>query len=186
VVTPASIPLRILAAQVAVAAGDVARAEQLLVEAIQADTTVVEAYAMLGRLYLSQKRLDQARAKFEDLLKRQPRSVAALTMVGIVLQAQNQPAEAQRRYEQALELDAHAPVAAANLAALLAEHGGNLDVALQLAQTAKEQLPASSQVDDTVGWIYVKKGLASLAIPPCAGRLGSTCSRVRGAGTRCA
>jgi predicted Zn-dependent protease len=38
-------------------------------------------------------------------------------------------------------------------------------VALQLAQTAKAQLPDRPVVNDTLGWVYYKKGLATLAIP---------------------
>jgi len=37
-------------------------------------------------------------------------------------------------------------------------------MALQLAQTAKSQLPNRHEVDDTLGWIYYKKGLSSMAI----------------------
>src|SRR5207249_6838167 len=33
----------------------------------------------------------------------------------------------------------------------------NIDVALALAQTAKEQLPDHPSVSDTLGWIYYKK-----------------------------
>jgi tetratricopeptide (TPR) repeat protein len=49
---------------------------------------------------------------------------------------------------------------------MYAEDGKNLDTALQLASTAKKLLPESSEVDDTLGWVYYKKDLASLAIPP--------------------
>ena len=63
-----------------------------------------------------------------------------------------------------LAIDSKAPVAANNLAWITAEEGGNLDVAMQLAQTAKSQLPDRAEVDDTLGWVYYKKGLASLAI----------------------
>ena len=55
-------------------------------------------------------------------------------------------------------------MAANNLAWIYAEDGTNLDQALQLAQTAKAQLPDSAQASDTLGWIYYKKGLATLAI----------------------
>jgi tetratricopeptide (TPR) repeat protein len=58
------------------------------------------------------------------------------------------------------------PVAANNLAWMTAETGGNLDVALQLAQTATRRLPDHPAVQDTLGWIYYKKGLATLAVPP--------------------
>src|SRR5262245_63333780 len=46
------------------------------------------------------------------------------------------------------------------------EEGGTLDVALQLAQTAKQRLPNQAEVNDTLGFIYLKKDLPSLAIPP--------------------
>jgi Flp pilus assembly protein TadD len=47
----------------------------------------------------------------------------------------------------------------------LDSNGQNLDVALQLAQTAKAKLPDSAQVSDTLGWILYKKGLINVAIP---------------------
>jgi Flp pilus assembly protein TadD len=39
-------------------------------------------------------------------------------------------------------------------------------MALQLATAAKPKLPADPNVDDTIGWVYYKKDLASLAIGP--------------------
>ena len=64
-----------------------------------------------------------------------------------------------------MQIDNSAPVAANNLAYIYAEEGGNLDVALQLAQTAKQKLPDMPEVNDTVGWVYYKKNLPGLAIP---------------------
>ena len=56
-------------------------------------------------------------------------------------------------------------MAANNLAWIDANtEGANLDVALQLAQTAKAQLPNQHEIDDTLGWIYYKKGMATRAI----------------------
>src|SRR5262245_58627756 len=45
-----------------------------------------------------------------------------------------------------------------------AEYGGNIDVALALAQTAKEQLPDHLSVSDTLGWIYYKKSVYLKAV----------------------
>ncbi len=78
-------------------------------------------------------------------------------MVGMILQMQGRNAEAQKRYEKVMEIDPRAPVAANNLAWLYAETGRNLDVALQLAQTAKAGLPDTPEVSDTLGWVYYKK-----------------------------
>jgi tetratricopeptide (TPR) repeat protein len=47
-----------------------------------------------------------------------------------------------------------------------AEAGTNLDIALNRAQTAKAASPDDPDIDDTLGWIYVKKGLPALAISP--------------------
>ena len=43
--------------------------------------------------------------------------------------------------------------------------GEQLDRALQLAQAAKAELPDSPAVTDTLAFVYMKKQLASLAIP---------------------
>jgi Flp pilus assembly protein TadD len=46
------------------------------------------------------------------------------------------------------------------------DSGGDLDAALQLAQTAKRKLPDSPEVNDTLGLIYYRKNLPAMAIPP--------------------
>ena len=130
------------------------------------DGSQVEVYAMLGQLFTSQRRLDDARKEFEGLARRQPRSVQAHTMVATLLEAQGRADEARKRYELILTIDSEAPIAANNLAWMQAESNGNLDVALQLAQTASRGLPDDPFVSDTLGWIYYKKNLANLAIPP--------------------
>ena len=55
-------------------------------------------------------------------------------------------------------------VAKNNLAWVYAEHGGNIDVALKLAEEAKEKAPDDPTITDTLGWIYVKKGSYEAAI----------------------
>jgi tetratricopeptide (TPR) repeat protein len=108
--------------------------------------------------------LAEARAEYEALAAREAKPVAALTMIGMILQGQSDTAGARQYYERVLELDSGAAVAANNLAWLLATQGGNLDVALQHAQTAKRHLPDNADVSDTLGFIYYKKGLHTLAI----------------------
>ena len=87
-------------------------------------------------------------------------------MAGVILEAQQRPEEARKHYEQALDLDPEMPVAANNLAWMYAESGENLDRALQLAQAATRRLPKNPAIQDTLGWVYYKKGLATLAIAP--------------------
>jgi putative PEP-CTERM system TPR-repeat lipoprotein len=133
---------------------------------LQVDPNNIDAFTKLGVLYHSQGRLAEAKAKYEQLAARQQRPSLALTLLGMISELERNPTAARTNYERALALDPKSAVAANNLAWMHAESGQNLDLALQLAQTAKSQLPDSSEVNDTLGWVYYKKGLTGLAISP--------------------
>ena len=98
------------------------------------------------------------------MAKRPGAAAMAETMLGTILLKQNKSGEARGHFERAIELSPRAAVAANNLAWDYATTGGNLDTALQLAQTAKAELPDSATVTDTLGWVYDQRGLASLAV----------------------
>jgi tetratricopeptide (TPR) repeat protein len=153
-----------LAGRTYIALGDAKAAEQHLRKLIEVQPANLAAYGELGQLYLSQGRLDESRAELEKYVARQPSAVGAQTLIGITLQLQNKMDEAQKKYERTLEIDSKAAVAANNLAWMYAEKNTNLDVALDLAKSAKSQMPNQAEVDDTLGWVYLKKGLASLAV----------------------
>jgi len=72
--------------------------------------------------------------------------------------------EAKQIYEATLKLDANSGIPLNNLAFLIAEHNGDLDDALTKAQKAKQLLPNTFEVADTLGWIYLKKNLSDNAI----------------------
>jgi tetratricopeptide (TPR) repeat protein len=93
-----------------------------------------------------------------------PRAVADRTTLAILHQLQGDMDKAKTSYEKALEIDARSGVAANNLAQYYADRNENLEVALQLAQTAKASMPKAHEVDDTLGWVYYRKGLADPAI----------------------
>jgi tetratricopeptide (TPR) repeat protein len=83
----------------------------------------------------------------------------------MLFEAEGNLAKAKEQYEAVLRIDPSAAVASNNLAYLYAQEDTNLDVALSLAQNAKAKLPDAPEVSDTLGWVYLKKGLASLAVP---------------------
>ena len=162
---PKNATLRVLAGRTYLSLRDMPAAERVLREAIELDSSNLLAYGLLGQVYGAQNKLDQARAEFEQVAAKLPKAVGPATMVGMIHELQNHTAEARRWYEKAIAIDPNAAVAANNLAWLTAQdEGGNLDLALQLAQTAKSRLPDRPEVDDTLGWIYHKKGLTTLAI----------------------
>jgi tetratricopeptide (TPR) repeat protein len=144
---------------------DTQKQEELLRRLIEVAPNNLQAFASLATLYAQQNKLDEARAGFEALAARAPKAVGVHTMVAVILQAQGKDADAQKAYERVLKMEPNAGLAANNLAWMYADGGGNLDAALELAQTAKRQLPDVAQVNDTLGWVYYKKNLAELAIP---------------------
>jgi tetratricopeptide (TPR) repeat protein len=74
------------------------------------------------------------------------------------------PAAAIQHYRTALASNARHPKALNNLAYLLSESQGAHDEALRYAQQAKELAPDHPGFDDTLGWIYFRKGAYSLAV----------------------
>ena len=85
-------------------------------------------------------------------------------MVGAILEMQNRFDDAREKYEQALGLDPRTPLAANNLAWYYAERNQKLDTALQLAQSAKAELPNDARISDTLGWVLYQKGYVTSAI----------------------
>jgi putative PEP-CTERM system TPR-repeat lipoprotein len=158
--------LLMLAARTHATAGDLEGAEKLLRRVLEKDSTHLAAYAALGQIYFKQGRLDDALREFEAMAKRDGKPVAALTLAGMILQAQGKSSDAKARFERVMEIDPNAPVAANNLAWMYADAGGNLDIALHLAQTAHRGLPDSAEVNNTLGIVYYKKSLYAMAIPP--------------------
>lgn len=154
---PKNVNALIVAAQAHAAASNFARAEELARTAIEVDPSSINAYSLLGRIYLSQKRLDAARSQFTKIAESQERPVGPLTVIGTIDMMQNKNADAQKTFERVMQIDPKAGVAANNLAWLYLENGGSADLALNLALVAKAQLPNSAEVQDTLGWAYFKK-----------------------------
>ena len=156
--------LKLLSADVELTAGNWAAAEQTLRGVIAGDASQLEAYGLLGRVYASQGKVDDAVQQYEALARRSPSGAAsAKTMIGMLQEAKKDRQAARTAYEQALASDPHAGVAANNLAWIYASEG-KLDQALRLATTAKAALRRRPEAEDTLGWIYLQKGLSSQAI----------------------
>jgi tetratricopeptide (TPR) repeat protein len=161
----ASPQLLLIAGRAYASINELASAERVLRQAIEAEPTLLPAYMMLGQIYLKQRKLAQARQEFESLAARQSRPIGALTMVGMIHYAEGNMRDARKRFEQVLAHDPGAAVAANNLAWIYAQSGENLESALQLAQRATATVPNSAEMLDTLGWVYFKKGQPDLAIP---------------------
>jgi tetratricopeptide (TPR) repeat protein len=163
---PPSAPTLYLAAQTYLAANRIADAEAAARKAIVADPSFRAAYDILGSLYRQQGKLNDAQKMFDQLSAERPNDVPAQTMAGTLRLLQGDMSGARERFERVLAVDPRAAIASNNLAYMDAEAGVNLDIALNRAQTAKAALPDDPGVDDTLGWVYVKRGLPALAFTP--------------------
>jgi Flp pilus assembly protein TadD len=161
---PGNAPIALLAAQTYTATGDDGGAERILKQVLAEHPNELEAYAQLATMYVRQRKLGAAVAEFDRSAERQPTAVEPRTAAAILTHIQGDVNGAQARYVKVLEVDRNAAVAANNLAQIYSDRNENLDVALQLAQTAKAGLPKSHEVDDTLGWIYYKKGNGNMAV----------------------
>jgi putative PEP-CTERM system TPR-repeat lipoprotein len=158
--------LLLLASKVYVATGQFERTEAMLRRMVDLNPNNLDAFNLLGQFYVARKKLPEARKTFDDVVTRQPTSASAQTMVGLLASADGDLQTARKAYEAAVHADPKALAASNNLAWLYANtEGGNLDTALQLAQTARSFLPDNAEVNDTLGFVYYKKQMGSFAIP---------------------
>ncbi len=93
-----------------------------------------------------------------------PDNAVNLTNLRILYEGIGKKDIAKKYYESALKIDPNSAFALNNLAFLIAETNGDLDVALTYAQRAKQRLPNYSEITDTLGLIYIKKNLTDSAI----------------------
>jgi tetratricopeptide (TPR) repeat protein len=162
--TPGDPRLRVLSARTSLVAGRTAEAERDLREIVSTDASQLEAYDLLGRIYVSQGRLDRALAEYEALGARVKQPAGVRTMIGMIHEARGDRVSARAAYEQALQADARAGVAANNLAWMLAQDG-QLEEALRLATVARDAMRQRPEPEDTLGWIYYRKSLPGHAVP---------------------
>ena len=127
--------------------------------AIAIKPELISAYFLLGHGYIAQNKIDEAINEYQKIIEKTPGDPGVYTILGTLHDHKGQFVKANRYYERALKINPNFVAAANNLAWNYAEHGGNLDLALPLAQKAREKSPDSPHILDTLGWIYYKKGL---------------------------
>src|SRR5439155_12032684 len=93
-----------------------------------------------------------------------PGLVPAGTVVGMLVEQQGRAAEGEKEFQRILAIDGRLAVGAKHLAWIYFDGNRNLDEALQLAQTAQQELVQEPHVADTLGWIYYKKDMLPAAI----------------------
>ena len=137
---------------------------QHLRRAIGIKPELISAYFLIANAYIAQNKIDQAIDEYQKIVEKTPSDPAAYTILGILNNQKQLYAKANQHYESALKINPSFVAAANNLAWNYAEYGGNLDLALPLAEKAREMNPDSPEILDTLGWIYYKRGLFDNAV----------------------
>jgi tetratricopeptide (TPR) repeat protein len=133
-------------------------------KALELDANNFNALINLGQLKSSNAQIDQAIALYEQSLKNNPHQTPLYIYLGRLYESNHDWKKAENAYQNALVAKPDDPVAANSLANVMLQDGGNFDVALSLAQTARRGSPDSAAVADTLGWIYYQKGAYTSAV----------------------
>jgi len=161
---PGSSQLYFLLGQAELRNQDSPKAEEALQKAVDLDKNNVAAFSLLARVQVSRGSVDQAIANYQRALDANPREVRVYVALGGLLESRGEWQKAQDLYTKALQIQPDYPVAANNLAYLMLEHGGDLNTALSLAQTARRGLPDLAASADTLGWAYYHQGVYNAAV----------------------
>src|SRR3990172_336497 len=129
-----------------------------LEKAVAANPDLLSASFLIARTYIAQTKFDQAVGQLEKIIQNNPRATQAYMLLGSIHDMQQKYQQANQYYQKVLDVDRNSAVAANSLAWNYTQHGGNLDVALTLAQNAFQMSPDDENIAHTLGWIYYKKG----------------------------
>jgi tetratricopeptide (TPR) repeat protein len=146
------------------AAKDYATGIQLLEKAVERNPNLLSAYYTIGSAYAAQGKFDVAIDQYQKVSAKQPGTLSPLMMTAILYELKKDHRKANEYYQKILDVNKNYTPAANNLAWNYAQYGGNLDVALTLAQKARESNPNDPGIADTLGWIYYKKGIYQTAL----------------------
>jgi tetratricopeptide (TPR) repeat protein len=133
-------------------------------KALETNPNLTSVYFQIGNAYAAEKKFDSAIGHYEKVIAKNPKAIPPLMMAAVLYDRKRQPEKANDYYKKILDMNKNFAPAANNLAWNYAENGGNLDVALGLAQRARELDANDPGVADTLGWINYKKRLYPTAV----------------------
>ena len=143
---------------------DLAGAEQEFKQASDLDKKNTEALVRLGMVQNQRGATDQALQTYLDGSKSNPKEIAFHLLAGGIYDSKQDWDHAKQQYQKVLELQPENPQASNNLAYVMLQQGGNVDIAFQMAQTARKKLPDNANAADTLGWAFYHKHVYTSAI----------------------
>jgi len=155
-----------LTARVSLARRDTAHAESTLWHALAVDRDDVETVVALGDVLAAEDRVPDAQKLLEENAKRKlSRGFEIETALGLLLERTGRAADARTRYAAIVAAHLNAGLASFRLATIITDHGGNLDTALSLAETARTALPdVDGSINGLIGRILLKMDAPGRAV----------------------
>jgi tetratricopeptide (TPR) repeat protein len=145
--------------------GKTEEARRSLTRSISLDNKNVNAVVLMAQLQVSGGKFEQGIASYQRAIELAPSNVELYVGLAAVYDSQGEWQKAQSLHQKALAIQPDYAPAANDLAYLMLEHGGDLNVALTLAETARRGLPTLPNSADTLGWAYYHGGSFSVAAP---------------------
>jgi tetratricopeptide (TPR) repeat protein len=136
----------------------------LYTELVSKDPKSADLLFRLAETYRRKGDLNTAIENFRKSSQAAPNDTLPLLQLGLLMDGTGKRDQSKPIYEQILKIQPNHPVALNNLAYIKAEEGVDLDQALTMAQRARQSMPNSTDVADTLGWIYIKKNLSDEAV----------------------
>jgi Flp pilus assembly protein TadD len=161
---PDSRPAHLLLASTAIRTGKLDLAAQQYEWLRSKDPNSVQVYASLGDLYQLKGDINSALDSYQKARDLAPNNPGIIAMIAFLQDTSGKEVEAIGTLQKQLAMDPENTIAMNNLAFALADTSTDLDKALRLAQSAQRKAPSNPGIADTVGWVYVKKGLNDSAI----------------------
>lgn len=145
-------------------AKDVAGAEAEYRRAAELNKNNIGALVKLGMVQSQRGASDTALQTYLDAARNNPKVATFYLLAGTIYETKQDWDRAKEMYQKALALEPDNPVASNNMAYVMLQQGGNVDVAFAMAQTARRQLPDNASSADTLGWAFYHKHVYTSAI----------------------
>jgi len=133
-------------------------------QALALDPKVKDAYTLQGNIDLARGSAESAKAHFVTAIQADPNGLSNYLALEDEYEKEGRWEEAKKVCERARQTNPSSPVLAFVLAHLYLDHGGDVNVAVSLAQMARQRMPGSPATADLLGWAFYKEGAAEAAI----------------------
>jgi len=135
-------------------------------KSIELDPANQNLYFSLASIYARNDRIEDAIIEYKAIFDKDPDNLTSATMLALLYHSKGYKQKELELYRDILEKEPSHMVAANNLGWSLSETGNaaDLDKALVIVSKAKDKHPENPQLADTLGVIYLKKGLYENAI----------------------